>query len=280
MSRAENKDMLNDLLDGRFDEYVSTTRRGAKLWLFVHVPKTAGSSLSSEFSTELRPYYNLHIEHTDRSRSAKERFDEKVAEFVEQSKARTFRSASGHIWQQHAQTIRKAMPGVRMVTLLREPAARVLSDYNYQRSPMHPLHEEVIARTPDFMSFAEQPGPRNRMARHLVPMAMIRQERLEEAVEHVRRTFAFIGLQERYDLYFRLLTLLTSGRVKEPGDKKRVNEAKEKSTLSDEQLARVRELNCVDFAIYDAVAGWLEPIEADLAAWLDRASEPAGEAAA
>ena len=271
--------MLNDLLEGRFDEYVEGTRRGAKLWLFVHVPKTAGSSLSVEFSSELKPYYNLHIEHTDRSRSAKERFDEKVAAFIEQSRTRTFRSASGHIWQQHAQAIRKAIPGTRMVTLLREPAARVLSDYNYQRSPMHPLHEEVIARTPDFMSFAEQPGPRNRMARHLVPLAMIRQERLEEAVEHVRRTFAFIGLQERYDLYFRLLTLLTTGRIKEPGDKKRVNEAKEVSALSDEQLARVRELNRVDFAIYDAVAGWLAEIETGLSAWLDSVASPAHAAA-
>jgi hypothetical protein len=271
--------MLNTLLDGRFEDYVETTRRGAKLWLFVHVPQTAGSSLSGEFSSELKPYFNLHIDHMDRAKPAKERFDDKVAEFVEAAKTRNFRSASGHIWQQHAQTIRKAIPGVRQVTLLREPAARVLSDYNYQRSPMHPLHEEVIARTPDFMSFAEQPGPRNRMARHLVPMAMIRQERLEDAVEHVRRTFAFIGLQERYDLYFRLLTLLTQGRVKQPGDKKRVNEAKEKSALTDEQLERVRELNRVDFAIYDAVAGWLGAIEEDLAAWLDTMESPAEAAA-
>lgn len=271
--------MLNNLLDGRFDEYLETTRRGARLWLFVHVPKTAGSSLSGEFSSELKPYFNLHIDHMDRARPAKERFDDKVAEFIEAAKTRNFRSASGHIWQQHALAIRKAMPGVRQITLLREPAARVLSDYNYQRSPMHPLHEEVIARTPDFMSFAEQPGPRNRMARHLVPMAMIRQERLEEAVEHVRRTFAFIGLQERYDLYFRLLTLLTQGRIKEPGDKKRVNEAKEKSALTDEQLAQVRELNRVDFAIYDAVASWLAPIEANLAAWLDTMDSPAEAAA-
>lgn len=272
--------MLNHLLDGRFDEYLEATRRGAKLWLFVHVPKTAGSSLSSEFAADLRPYHNIHIEHGDRARSAKERFDDAVAAFLQEAKTRTFRSASGHLWQQHAQTIRKELPGVRMVTLLREPAARVLSDYNYQRSPMHPLHEEVIARTPDFMSFAEQPGPRNRMARHLVPLAMIRQERLADAVEHVRRTFAFIGLQERYDLYFRLLTLLTTGRAKEPGDKKRVNEAKETAALSAEQLARVRELNRVDFAIYDAVAGWLAEIETDLAGWLDSVASPAVEAVA
>lgn len=270
--------MLHNLLEGRFDEYIEVARKGAKLWLFVHVPKTAGSSLSSEFAADLRPYHNIHIDHGDRARPAKERFDSSVAEFLEQAQTKPFRSASGHIWWQHAQAIRKELRGVRMVTLLRDPLARLVSDYNYQRSPMHPLHEEVIAKTPDFMSFVELPGPQNRMSRHLVPMGMIRQQRLEDAVEHVRTHFTFVGLQEQYDLYFRLLTLLTTGQCKVASAKKRVNEAKEQVSLTPEQLARVRELNSVDFAIYDAMAAMLGQVEADLDTWL-RGTEPAREEA-
>lgn len=270
--------MLHTLLEGRFDDYIEAARKGARLWLFVHVPKTAGSSLSSEFAAELRPYHNIHIDHGDRARPAKERFDAATEEFVQLAETRPFRSASGHIWQQHAQTIRKQLRGVRMVTLLRDPLARLISDYNYQRSPMHPLHQEVIAKAPDFMAFAEMSGPQNRMSRHLVPMGMIRQQRLEDAIDYVRTHFAFIGLQEQYDLYFRLLTLLTTGECKEPSAKKRVNEAKEEVSLTPEQLARVRELNSVDFAIYDAMVAMLGKVEADLESWLS-GMKPAREEA-
>ncbi len=50
------------------------------------------------------------------------------------------RSFSGHIRRPHIDFIQTELPGTRFFTLLREPVARVVSDYRYCLSPSHPTH--------------------------------------------------------------------------------------------------------------------------------------------
>lgn len=262
--------VLSLLFEGAFDAYAEAVRRDARLWLFVHVPKTAGSSLSGELARLAPPYHNIHIDHTDRSRPGPERFDAAVAAFLDlhRGAAQPFRSASGHILNRHMERIRAAVPGTAPVTMLRHPVSRIISDYRYQRSPMHPLSEEVIRRAPDFDAFLDLPGPRNRMAKHLVPIEMVRKERLRPAVNYVVERFAFAGLQESYDLSFRLLTALITGTPVAPTEKRRVNEEGERVTLTPELERKLRERNALDFAIYEAVQVRFQAVEERLRAWL------------
>ncbi|MBV1797763.1 hypothetical protein [Siccirubricoccus sp. G192] len=266
--------VLSLLLDGRFDAYFEAARKDAGTWLFVHVPKTAGSSLSSELAGLIPPYHNIHIDHLDRSRPGPERYDAAVDAFLAEAGRTPFRSASGHIQNRHMERIRAALPGLRCVTMLRRPMSRIVSDYRYQRSPMHPLNEEVRRRVPDFAAFTELPGQRNRMARHLVPAEMVRREQVEDSIGYIMERYAFIGLQESYALSFRALTALVAGQPHNPQERRRVNEDGEAVVPTLDAMRRVQELNILDFAIHEFFARHFQAIEARLAAWL--AAHPAG----
>lgn len=269
--------LLSLFFAGRFDEYLDAVRRDSELWLFVHVPKTAGSSLGSELARIAGPYQNIHVDPSRGDLTGPERFDVAVEAFLGKAREQRFRSASGHILERHVARIAAALPGVRPVTLLRDPMKRLVSDYRYQRSPMHPQHAEARRRAPDFAAFLDLPGPRNRMAKHLVPFDLVRKRRIEPAVAHVLERFAFVGLQERYALSFRMLTTLVTGTPQQPTERRRVNEEGEAVALTPELEALARERNALDWAIHDAVAARFAAVEEQLAAWLD--ARPADAAA-
>jgi hypothetical protein len=264
------------LLEGRLDAWLAP---GAPppLWLFVHVPKTAGSSLATELAALLPPYRSIHIDHTDRSRPAQERYDEVTEAFLLLQAREPCRVASGHVQFRQWRRIQEAVPGTGLITMLREPVARLVSDYLYQRSPMHPLAEEVRARIPDFAAFVELKGQRNRIARHLLPPRIALDGDVERGLKFLRDRYAFIGVQERYELGFRALTAMLSGVPRAPaGERKRANDgaAAEKAVvteaLRDPSLqARIAELNAFDLAVHAAIAADWDRIAAPLATRLE-----------
>ncbi len=265
-----------DLLDGRFADWLAPGPP-PPLWLFVHVPKTAGSSLAAELAALLPPYRSIHIDHADRSRPAPERYDLVTEAFLVQQAAEPARSASGHVQFRNVRRIAEALPGTRLFTLLREPVARLVSDYLYQLSPMHPLAAEVRARIPDFAAFVELPGQRNRAARHLVPPKFAKAGDVAGGLAFLRARYAFVGVQERYELSFRALTALLAGRPRRPAaEPRRVNDgareekAKVMAALGDPALrARIAELNRFDIGLHAAIAADWARIAAPLEAWLD-----------
>jgi hypothetical protein len=263
------------LLRGKFDIWLRDAPV-PPLWLFVHVPKTAGSSLASDLSGLTGAYRSIHIDHEDRSRTAQERFDDATAAFVAAQGAVPCRFASGHLQYRHVHRILGALPGTRLFTLLREPVARLVSDYLYQRSPMHPLSAEVRARIPDFAAFVELRGQQNRMARHLLPPRLVEAADIEGGLTILRNRYAFVGLQERYELGFRALATLVAGRPVRPSSRKRVNEsaAAEKAEVMralerPELRARIAELNALDLGLYAGIAAEWDAIAGPLAMWLD-----------
>lgn len=261
-----------DLLDGRFADWLAPGPP-PPLWLFVHVPKTAGSSLAAELAALLPPYRSIHIDHADRSRPAPERYDLVTEDFLALQAREPARSASGHVQFRNVRRIVEALPGTRLITMLREPVARLVSDYLYQLSPMHPLAAEVRAKIPDFAAFVELPGQRNRAARHLLPPGLARQGDVAGGLAFLRARYAFVGVQERYELSFRALTALLSGHPRAPqAEPKRVNEgaraekAKVMAELEDPALrARIAELNAFDLGIHAAIAADWDRIAAPLA---------------
>jgi hypothetical protein len=244
---------LSLLFEGKFDEYFAKYASGSPLWLFVHVPKTAGSSLITELAGFLRPYHNIHIDRADEARSYAERYDAAVSEFVAQCKQRPISFASGHILEAQTARIRDALPDVRMVTMLRQPVSRVVSDYRYQRTPMHPTHEEFKKKMPTLRHYVDQLGESNKMTRYLVPHSLVAAGRAQDCVEYVMQNYTFVGLQEMYPLCFQTLTTLL-GKPSTPTVKKRVNEVTEENPLflTPDLDRLIRDLNKLDMAIYEA----------------------------
>jgi hypothetical protein len=264
------------LLAGQFAAWLAPVGAPAPLWLFVHVPKTAGSSLASDLAQLAPPYRSIHIDHTDRTRPAVERYDAAVEAFIAAQAASACRFASGHVQFRHHRRVQEAFPHARLFTMLREPVSRLVSDYLYQRSPMHPLAAEVRARIPDFAAFIELKGQQNRIGRHLLPPKVVASGDVGQGLDMLRNRYAFVGIQERYELGFRALAALVAGRPGRPGARKRVNDgaAEEKAgvmaALQDPALrARVAELNAFDLGIHAAIAAAWDAIAPGLEAFLD-----------
>ena len=120
--------------------YIEQTRSADAVWGFSHIPKTAGSSLIASLEAHRAPYYNIRVKNYDTSNADfREQEWEAVREFADNQKSvpedTRCRSFSGHMRRPHVDFIRTELPGTRFFTLLREPVARVVSDYRYCMTP-------------------------------------------------------------------------------------------------------------------------------------------------
>lgn len=108
--------------------------------VFLHIPKAAGTSLMATFKREYgRSLYRI----------ADNRRDPKGLEDFYAMPKGHIRAVAGHV----AFGIGHHLPGpVSYVTMLRDPAARLVSEWRYiRRKPKHPLHGVAMASSvPEF----------------------------------------------------------------------------------------------------------------------------------
>jgi hypothetical protein len=246
--------MLMELLfQGRYDDYLRAASIGDGICIFVHVPKTAGTSLRAELAQRLQPDVNIVVDYTDTSRTFHERMDEAVENFLARAQASGVRFASGHILARHVLRIGAKLPQARFITFLRDPVDRAVSDYRHQRSPRHPIHADFIARVPDFEAYLALRSEQDKAAKHLIRPEILRTRDPAACVDCMLRTYDFIGVQELYSLSFRTLTALI-GASASPQLRRNVNSDTETACeVTPELAARIREANPIDSALYDAV---------------------------
>lgn len=239
------------LADADLATFIGESADADALWLFLHVPKTAGSSLSAELDALLPPYRNIHLSDEEYRSGAVGRafwgqLDRAVAALIEDDRSGRFRSASGHLLAEQAERIRAAIPRTRLVTFVRDPVARVVSDYRYQRTPLHPAHAAFSARYPrlaDYVGTAE----RNKMFHHL---ALDPAEPVDEVIARVGATFAFVGAVELYAMSFNVLMRL-AGVDAMPQRRERVAGADDDVGAVDATMrAAIAERNAADAAIF------------------------------
>jgi len=245
--------VLQLLFDGEFERYFDAAGTGKPLWLFVHVPKTAGSSLETEIEAILKPSANIEIDYTDSSKSYHVALDEAVDRFITSHKEVNYRFATGHIVGRHGITLRAAIPGIRCFTVLRNPINRIVSDYRYQRSQMNQARDAFIATTPDFETYIARKHVHNKSSVALVPKPLVDAGKTAEVIDYVMNNFAFVGLQEMYPLGLRTLTSLM-GNPRAAEAKVRVNtEADNQVNMTPELEAELKKLNAIDFALWQAI---------------------------
>ncbi len=262
--------ILGSLYEADFQHYFDEMLSRTALWLFVHVPKTAGSSLNGELQPILSPGHHIFVDYTQLDRRPfSELMEEAVERFIKLGEARRYRYCTGHITAPHVTRIAEALPDVRPVTLLRDPVSRFVSDYRYQCSTMHPGHEHFRLAHPTIETYLDLPGEWNKAAAHLVP-ADLRND-TQAAIGHVMASYAFVGIQEEYALSLRLLTTL-AGAPRRPAVFRRVNTPTPETAvdLPPDLEARIRARNALDLAIYDVFAARFRAAFEALTAYLDR----------
>jgi hypothetical protein len=241
--------------------YIEQTRSADALWGFSHIPKTAGSSLIASLSTLRAPYHNIAVRNYATNKAGfREQEWEAVGEFVDSQKSAwpdtRCRSFSGHMRRAHIEYIRTELPDTRFFTLLREPVARVVSDYRYCLTPSHPTHEDFAAQFPTITDFIRHPKGQNVTSLYLAPKL----DTADSVVESVLQGFEFIGVMELYDvsmsMIFQLmgLTHIPTRRVNETMSTD-LNAIEVTEAVREEILAR----NAIDDALYRAVREILEP---------------------
>jgi hypothetical protein len=240
---------LAGLIDADLKSYIAENRGNDRCWFFVHIPKTAGSSFRRELADVLRPNHNVHV---DRSRQGQPHGQKLIAAtqaFNQRLKERPCRFASGHVPITMLAAHVDIWRDLKLITMLREPGTRVVSDYRYQTTPAHPTHREFIERFPTFESYLSAPRMRNRMFNFLRPS---QKATLDECIAFIVERFSFVGVVEMYPMSVRLVTrLMEQERSPSRYVRKTVDNEFNQVEVTPELLEQVRELNSLDVALYD-----------------------------
>ncbi len=264
--------VLESFFAGDFQKYFDDVTARKPLWLFVHVPKTAGSSLNGELVPILSPSHHIFVDYNalDR-RPFHEMLEESVSRFIDLAGTRRYAYCTGHINAGHVSRIARSVPDVRPMTLLRDPVSRFVSDYRYQCSPMHPGHEEFRRHHPAIESYLELPGEWNKASGHLLPPELRQDGDATACVNYLTARYDLIGIQEDYALTLRLISTL-AGAPRRPTVRKRINTptAETNVVLSSETEARIRSRNALDIAVYEVLAARFAGVRAGLVGYLDR----------
>ncbi len=206
------------------------------LIVFVHIPKTAGSSFRLAAERHYGPEALLFdygpeaaqtsplVKHWIYVRQEPEGFREAVA-------SGPYRFLSGHFNREKYADL----PGARLVTWMREPVDRLWSSYRHWRR-----HQGF---TGSFSDFLDQPRRQNQQARILG-------DRLDG--------LSFVGLTERYASDLEVFNAAFGAQLW----MLRANEAPSDPTTgpSDEEVARARALNDRDLALYEAARAAKRPV--------------------
>lgn len=250
-------------------KYVAFFHNNGCLWVFHHIPKTAGSSLTREMALTLAPYRNIHVRpgpalpSGTAERTRLDQMMDEVDAFVADQEVRRYASVSGHLRQAHLRKITEAVPSAKVFTFLRDPAARLVSDYRYAKTPRHPPHEEFSRRYPTIEAYLDDPAHQNKMWRFVRPRNGPPEPQL---LQIAFRRYAFFGLVAELALHFEFLTALTTC-PRRPEAQINVTGAQDNNAvaLSAGLTTRIETLNAEDYTLYAAVEAVLAQRRAEMA---------------
>lgn len=244
------------------DDYLAKVSNPEAIWFFVHVPKTAGTSMSSELDRLRPPYVNISVDYERNDVSHDVAVRQAVAQFGATQIGAT-RSASGHVPLAVLDDVLGPRPGMRLFTLLRDPVARVISDYTYQTTPAHPPFEAFKKRFPTIEDYVLAPTEQNKMTSFL--SAGQPGQSFDQLYRQMEQRFMFIGMTELYDMSFNIISRLI-GKPARSQERRRATsaEAKARVAITPSLVTLIRQANHVDQQLYDRVAGVLLP---KYAAW-------------
>ena len=232
-------------------------RERQPLLVQIHIPKTAGSALRRVLNKE----YGGRFRKTPNTFTHPQVAEERLRARVTGENAVQPLAVAGHI----VFGLRDELPAdSRYLTVLREPVERTLSHYGYLVAPRDPKERPhgLLARDTPYRpelsleEALEDPRylPGNLQTRMIVcrrsPFEQLPGNALEQAKEHLRSRFAFVGVTERFDEFAGLLASAFGWAPRVP-PRKRVGDLRpERASLSREALRALEKHDAFDLELY------------------------------
>ncbi len=117
--------------------------------LFAHIPKTAGMSVGKALQEAFDVVHSVGWENVHQSFRSKSR-----QALYARSNRKCRQVLIGHFGWGEIQVWRNQELPIKSATVIRDPLARFLSNYNYNCSPKHPDNESFNARFPTIEDYA------------------------------------------------------------------------------------------------------------------------------
>ncbi|APW62676.1 sulfotransferase family 2 domain-containing protein [Paludisphaera borealis] len=229
------------------------TRTKPSTLLFVHIPKTAGTTFQSVLSQMYDDYDHCTVY------PAWQQAKDVIKSITWNGR---LRAVAGHFpYGLHLEA--EIQPfiesDVRYATFLRDPVRRVVSHYNHVMNSDHPSHREILGRHPTLESFLEHPWARDVQTLFVSgwkpeDVARAPGRAANASIEILRDRFEVVGLTERFDESLALFAEAFGWRLPEYTS---MNLASERiRRLRVEELApslidRIKAANRCDVAIYE-----------------------------
>jgi hypothetical protein len=232
---------------------VAVTPSAPPALIFLHVPKTAGATLTVILVRHYPQEATFLIGGPGRPTL-------KDFEALPLHERARFTCLAGHV----AFGVHRLLPGpARYITMLRDPVDRLVSLYYYVReTPEHPMHERLIRERVTLEEFVRSipPDAQVRLVSGAPHRGPTTREMLERARQNLRERFVAFGLAERFDE-----SLLLFARVLGWGNlysrRQNVTRARPvRSTLASSTVAMIEEHNVLDRELYTFASEAFEPM--------------------
>ncbi len=217
---------------------------GHEALIFLHIPKTAGTTLNRIIEWQYDPRSIFTID-PHRFRATVERL-----QTLPEQRRRRLRVVRGHLLY----GIHKFLPqGATYITMLREPVARILSSYFFiLRRPLHPLHRKLTTKGVGIEDFLRLTAPRQNLQSKVLaglPYDAPCDERvLDTAKANLERSFRVVGLSERFHESLILIAASFGWEIPYYENRK---VTKDRSAVEPHVLEMIRERNQLDLALYE-----------------------------
>ena len=219
-------------------------RAGGQALIFLHIPKTAGTTLNRIIEWQYDPRRIFTVD-PHRIRATVSRL-----QTLPEKRRERLCVVRGHL----AYGVHSYLPqGGVYITMLRDPVARVLSSYFFiLRRPLHPLHRKLTTKgvgIEDFLELtAERQNLQTKVLAGLPYVGPCDEKILSISKENLTRSFRVVGLSERF-LESLILIALAFGWEIPAYENRKVTKAR--SPVSSKVIETIRDLNRFDLDLYE-----------------------------
>jgi sulfotransferase famil protein len=222
--------------------------------IFLHIPKTAGTTFHRIIESQYRPtrIFTINGLFVDWSIARFKRLPESRRARLEVLKGHM--SFGLHEWLPQPSTY---------VTILRDPVDRVVSSFYYvQANYLHPLRREVVGKKMTLDDFVRAyPWKANTQAKFIAGLGKrdpCPPDTLERACANLRGHFRVAGLFERFEETLRLMSHLFGWKLTTYSRHRRGRNRPPHLDLPAKTIDLIRETNAMEVALCQFAAGRLE----------------------